>query len=161
MVNPTEALQVITDEEGKSFRRTFRLVLSSLVVLGLASAVVSCMSQRLVRAPARPSPTLPSATSPREVTTLEPTCLKSSEPSVTPTRQVMTLAHYPELFQEKTIVVVGESATHIEQQAADAIAREARRLTGTEPTVRPGSEVTKSERREQNHVMFSDASHIE
>ena len=58
----------------------------------------------------------------------------------------LTLKDYPELFAEKTTIVVGQWATQGELESAAAISENLEELTGIKPIVRNDAEVSQQER---------------
>ena len=47
----------------------------------------------------------------------------------------LTLSDYPELFAKETVIVIGENATQIEKESAEAIAANLENLTGNKPKI--------------------------
>ena len=49
--------------------------------------------------------------------------------------QDLTLSNYPELFAEEAVIVIGENASQIEKESAEAIAANLENLTGNKPEI--------------------------
>ena len=49
--------------------------------------------------------------------------------------QDLTLSDYPELFAKETVIVIGENATQIEKESAEAIAANLEIMTGNKPEI--------------------------
>ena len=47
----------------------------------------------------------------------------------------LTLSEYPELFAKEAVIVIGENATQIEKEGAEAIAANLENLTGNKPEI--------------------------
>ncbi|MEA3312439.1 MAG: hypothetical protein U9Q76_09515 [candidate division WOR-3 bacterium] len=76
-----------------------------------------------------------------------------TEPPPTPS-EVMTLDNYPKLFEKEALIVVGENATQIEQEASEAIAKRLEELTGNKPAIRRESELPKSDGGNYNLILI-------
>ena len=49
--------------------------------------------------------------------------------------QDLTLSEYPKLFAKETVIVIGENASQIEKESAEAIALNLENLTGNKPEI--------------------------
>jgi len=49
--------------------------------------------------------------------------------------QDLTLSEYPELFAKGAVIVIGENASQIEKESAEAIAANLENLTGNKPEI--------------------------
>lgn len=75
-------------------------------------------------------------------------CVEKSEPEVE-----MVLSNYPKLFEKDVIIVVGENATQIEMEGAQAIAENLGNLTGNVPVIKTDIEITESEKAGYNLIL--------
>ena len=68
----------------------------------------------------------------------------------------MVLSNYPKLFEKDVIIVIGENATQIEMEGAQAIANDLFTLTGNEPVIKNDADVTKNEKAGNNLVLVGN-----
>ena len=73
--------------------------------------------------------------------------LKEEEPA-------LTLSDYPELFEEEVLIVVGENASQVEQESAQAIAAKLKELTENEPIIKDETEVSEEDKRGYNLILI-------
>lgn len=71
----------------------------------------------------------------------------------TPTKPELTLANYPKLFEKDVVIVIGENATQIEMEGAQAIAENLRNLTGNVPAIKTDAEITENEKANYNLIL--------
>ena len=74
----------------------------------------------------------------------------------------MLLSDYPELFGTDVLIVVGENASQIELESAEAIAANLKELAGNEPVIKNGSEVSENDKRDYNLILvgITDSSRL-
>jgi hypothetical protein len=65
----------------------------------------------------------------------------------------LLLSDYPELFQKDAMIIVGENASQMENEVAQAIAAKLEELTGNEPIKKKDSEVSENDKRDYNLVL--------
>lgn len=75
-------------------------------------------------------------------------CVEKPEPKVD-----MVLSNYPKLFEKDVIIVVGENATQIEMEGAQAIAENLGNLTGNVPVIKKDVEITEKEKAGYNLIL--------
>ncbi len=59
----------------------------------------------------------------------------------TPLPKELELSDFPEVFKENTVIVIGENATQIEKESAEAIAANLKNLTGNKPDIISSKEI--------------------
>ena len=69
----------------------------------------------------------------------------------------MVLSNYPELFEKDVIIVIGENATQIEMEGAQAIAENLLNLTGNKPVIKEDVEITGDELAGHNLILVGGA----
>jgi hypothetical protein len=70
-----------------------------------------------------------------------------------PQNSELPLSDYPELFQKDGLIIVGESASQIELESAEAIAAELERITGHKPITKADSEVSQNGKFDHNLIL--------
>lgn len=68
----------------------------------------------------------------------------------------MVLSNYPKLFEKDVIIVIGENATQIEMEGAQAIANDLFTLTGNELVIKNDADVTENEKAGNNLVLVGN-----
>jgi hypothetical protein len=68
-------------------------------------------------------------------------------------KEEMVLSNYPKLFEKDVIIVVGENASIIEMEGAQAIAEILGNLTGNAPLIKKDVEITENEKAGYNLVL--------
>ncbi|KCZ71274.1 S-layer like family, C-terminal region [Candidatus Methanoperedens nitroreducens] len=70
-----------------------------------------------------------------------------------PQQEELVLSNYPKLFEKDVVVVVGENASQIEMEGAQAIADNLRNLTGNVPVIKKDVEITENEKTGYNLIL--------
>jgi len=53
----------------------------------------------------------------------------------------LTLSDYPKLFEKEAVIVIGDNASQVEKQSAEAIAANLENLTGNKPEIIPSEKI--------------------
>ena len=67
--------------------------------------------------------------------------------------ELLILRDYPELFGKDVIIVIGESATEVEEESADLIKENLKELTGNEPIIKNDTELLGLDKRAHNLIL--------
>lgn len=72
-------------------------------------------------------------------------CIEQDGEKVKPAEIELVLSDYPELFGKDVIIVIGNNASGIEIEEADAIVENLFNLTGNMPVIKTDAEITEDE----------------
>lgn len=76
-------------------------------------------------------------------------CVEKQQPQLD-----ITLSNYPKLFEKDVIIVIGENATQVERDGAEAIAYNLAELTGNGSVTKTDAEVTEEEKAGYNLILL-------
>lgn len=58
----------------------------------------------------------------------------------------LVLSNYPKLFEKEVVIVIGENATQMEYESAEAIAENLHSITGNMPVIKSDTELTEDDK---------------
>ena len=76
-------------------------------------------------------------------------CVEKQQPQLD-----ITLSNYPKLFEKDVIILIGENATQVERDGAEAIAYNLVELTGNGSVTKTDAEVTEKEKAGYNLILL-------
>ena len=84
-------------------------------------------------------------------------CIEQDGEMVKPAEIELVLSDYPELFEKDVIIVIGNNASGIEIEGADAIVENLFNLTGNMPVIKTDAEITEDELAGHNLILVGGA----
>ena len=65
----------------------------------------------------------------------------------------LVLSNYPKLFEKEVVIVIGENATQMEYEGAEAIAENLHNITGNMPVIKSDTELTEDDKAKCNLIL--------
>ena len=84
-------------------------------------------------------------------------CIEQDGEKVKPAETELVLSDYPELFEKDVMIVIGNNASGIEIEGADAIVENLFNLTGNMPVIKTDDEITEDELAGHNLILVGGA----
>ena len=84
-------------------------------------------------------------------------CIEQDGEMVKPAEIELVLSDYPELFEKDVIIVIGNNASGMEIEGADAIVENLFNLTGNMPVIKTDDEITQDELAGHNLILVGGA----